>query len=191
LNTSFIRELHEIAVITTYSGRHIDALRPTAELIVIDDIAASLARQNRFIGHTNRDYKVAEHCILGLDYCTPQARFEFLMHDAAECLLGDAAGPIKRLSGMKFFRDLEAAWDEVIRERFGIGVKHTKEVHAIDQRMLVTEQRDLQGRRPISTDKFKPFPMHLPAVAPSSDHLQERFLALFYELARQTEGAIR
>jgi 5'-deoxynucleotidase YfbR-like HD superfamily hydrolase len=113
------------------------------------------------------------------------------MHDAAECLLGDVAGPTKVLQGMKFYCDLESSWEEVIRERFGIGRKHAKEVHTVDKRMLVTEQRDLQGRRPISTDKFKPFPMHLPPVSPSSEHLQERFLDLFYKLAAQTEGAIR
>ena len=92
---------------------------------------------------------------------------------------------------MKFFRDLEAAWDEVIRQRYGIGPKHAKEIHTIDQRMLVTEQRDLQGRRPVPTDKFKPFPMLIPPIAPSSEHLQERYVEMFYKLAAQTEGAIR
>lgn len=191
LTKNALNELQEIAVITTYSGRHIDLLRPQASLLLIDDIAASLSRQDRFIGHTHRDYKVAEHCILGLDYCTPAARFEFLMHDATEYLLGDVAGPMKALSGLKFYCDLESSWDEVIRDRFGMGRKHAKEVHTIDKRMLVTEQRDLQGRRPVSTDKFKPFPMHLPTIAPSSEHLQERFLDQFYKLVAQTEGAIR
>lgn len=191
VSKSVSSELQESAVITTYSGRHIDLLKPEPSILLIDDIAASLARQDRFVGHTHREYKVAEHCMLGLDYCIPAARFEFLMHDATENLLGDCAGPLKRLAGMKFYRDLEAVWDEVIRERFGVGRKHSKEVDTVDKRMLVTEQRDLQGRRPISTDKFRPFPMSIPAIAPSSEHLQERFIDMFYKLAAQTEGAIR
>lgn len=191
LPKAIVMELQESAVITTYSGRHIDLLRPDPAVILIDDIAASLARQNRFVGHTSRDYKVAEHCLLGIEFCVPAARLEFLMHDATEGLLGDCSGPLKALAGMKFYRDLEAAWDDAIRQRFGIGRRFAKDVHVVDQRMLITEQRDLKGRMPVSTDKYKPFPWVLPARSLSSEQLKVQFLEEFYALVARTEGAMR
>lgn len=184
-------EAEASAVITTYSGAHIDLLNPDPALIVIDDIAAALAKINRFCGHTPRDYSVAEHLLLGVDYVVPEHRFKWFTHDFSEAYLGDVSGPLKRIAGMEVYRTLEAKWEIAIGMRFGIPEKGWKEVKGIDQRMLVTEQRDLMGRRPLSIDKFKPFDMHIGPVAMSSAHLQERFLATFYALAAATPGAIR
>lgn len=182
-------EAVETAIITTYTGRHIDLVQPDAAAIHIDDIAASLAKVNRFTGHTHRPYTVAEHLLLGVEYCTPEAQFRYFTHDFSEAYLNDISGPMKALRGMQFYRQLEAAWEEVIAERFGLTSKGAKEAKVIDARMLITEQRDLFGRRPVSTDRHKPFALHIGPVAPSTDWLQERFLATFYALAKDTDGA--
>src|ERR1700738_3596596 len=90
----------DASVITTYSGRHVDLLHPHPECIHIDDIAASLAKLNRFAGHTVREYSVAEHLLLGLDYLQPEHRLRWFAHDFSEAYLGDASGPLKRTAGM-------------------------------------------------------------------------------------------
>jgi uncharacterized protein len=181
----------EKCVIDMWSGTRIDLLNPDPALILIDDVAAHLAKINRFVGATHREYTVAEHCLLGLEFCTRGARLEYLMHDSPEAYLGDVSGPLKRLFGMRFYRDLEESWRLAIAERFGLKQKTPAEVHEIDQRMLVTEQRDLRGRRPLSTDSHKPFRTHLPAVAPAQDQLREEFLMAFSFYAGQTGGAKR
>jgi uncharacterized protein len=181
----------EAAVITTYTGRHIDLVCPQPEQIHIDDIAWPLCSAARFVGHTARMYTVGEHLLLGVDYCTPEARLAYFSHDFAEAYLGDVSGPLKRMFGMQFYRDLEAVWDGAICDRFGLPRKRPKEVELIDRRMLVTEMRDLSGRRPQSTDKVKPFPMHLSPVERSREHLAEQFLAMFYDLVGKTPGAKR
>lgn len=187
------RENHESCIIRTWSGKEIDVMHPDPEAILIDDIAASLARQNRFGGHIQREsYTVAEHCLLGLPFCEPLHRFEFLMHDASEYVLGDVKGPIKRLLGMQFYRELELIWTGMIALRFGLHVPAPpREIHEVDQRMLMTEQRDLLGRMPLSTDKFPPFPMRIPSEAPSATLLQRDFIDAFDCLVKKTPGAKR
>lgn len=178
----------EKVTIKTYTGRYIDLLNPDPEMIHIDDIAASLPKLNRFNGHTFRPYTVAEHCLLGVEYCTPPNKLEFLMHDSTEAYLGDIAGPLKRTELFAGYRELEAKWWAAIAERFGLRVSLSKEVHTVDKRMLVTEQRDLVGRRPQSTDAYKPF---IQPIGLEPYGLQEKFLAKFYELVGVTVGAKR
>lgn len=178
----------ETAIITTYTGRHIDVLQPEIADIHIDDIAASLAKLCRFNGHVSRTYTVAEHSILGTNFCIEANRLAFLMHDAPEAYLGDVMGPAKETSIFSEYRALEDRWWLKIASRFGLQEKLPKEVHAVDQRMRITEQRDLKGRRPQSTDAYKPFPMTLPTQC---EGVEEKFLAMFYQLVGTTLGAKR
>lgn len=183
---------HSGAVITTFSGRHVNLLHPDPSLIAIDDIAAALSRVARFVGHTQRTYTVAEHLLLGVEFCTPAARLRWFSHDFTEAYLGDVSGPLKNVPAMRWYRDLEAKWDRAIRDRFGIPTSPSiaREVRAVDQRMLATEMRDLKGVRPLSTDPHQPFALQLPAAEPHAELLRERFLAKFEELVAGTEGAI-
>jgi len=178
-------------ITTLLAGRSIELLYPCIADIFIEDIACSLAKLNRFNGYTSRVYTVAEHCLLGLDYLPAWERFEFLMHDATEAYLGDVSGPLKALDGMGFYRDLEERWRLAIAERFGLKKKTPGGVKVTDQRMLVTEMRDLRGRRPLWGDKVKPFPQHLSAKETSAELLEQRFLEVFAHLSSQTQGARR
>jgi hypothetical protein len=182
------------AIITTRSGRHVDLLAPAemVSLIDIDDIAYALSKINRFNGHTTRLYSVAEHCLNGVAYCLPQHKLEFLLHDATEAYLGDAVGPIKGSHVFTEYRKLESSWWAAIAGRYGVRFELPKEIHEVDKRMLVTEQRDLMmGRAPSSRDPFLPFSGILSPVAQHCDEIAQRFLAKFYELTRITVGAKR
>jgi hypothetical protein len=185
------QELEADCIIRTWSGLDVDLRFPTVEMILVDDIAAALANVHRFGGHTRRPYTVAEHCLGGLEYSLPQYRLEFLMHDAPEAYLGDVTGPLKRMCGMDFYRELEGRWAALIAARFGLATELPREVKEIDQRMLVTEQRDLCGRMPLSTDKFPPFRMHIGQVAPDAEMLRREFLDAFEFLVKKTPGARR
>ncbi len=178
-------------VIRMWSGQDVDLLNPSPEVVLIDDIAAHLAKINRFVGATSRTYTVAEHCLLGLDFCLPGTRLEYLMHDASEAYLGDVSGPLKRMLGMQFYRDLEVSWTNAIVERFGLKAKLPAEVKEIDRRMLVTEQRDLCGRQPLSTDRSAPFSWRIPQRERTSEDLRLDFLFAFSFYASKTEGARR
>lgn len=183
------------AWVTTYTGRDIDLMSPETVDIGIDDIAAALSKTNRFGGHSFRPYTVAEHSLLGAEQCTPPCKLEFLLHDATEAYLGDIVGPLKATPMYAGYRELEARWWDAIALRFGLRIgtpsKLSKEVLLVDRRMLLTEMRDLTGRRPVSTDGYKPFPMTISPVAPQAELLQERFIETFYGLVSSTVGAKR
>jgi uncharacterized protein len=171
------------------TGQALDLRQPDPALIFIEDIAASLSLLNRFTGYTSRPYTVGEHCLLGLEFLPAWDRFEYLMHDASEAYLGDVSGPLKHLEGMAYYRELERAWMKAIRERFGMKKEQPAIVTLTDQRMLVTEMRDLRGRRPMWRDKVKAYPMVIPATAPAPQLVERDFLEEFERLARATEGA--
>ncbi len=182
----------ETAIIKMRSGRHVDLMRPEdcVHLIDIDDIAYSLSRTNRFGGHTSRSYSVAEHCILGVGQSLPENQLAFLLHDASEAYLGDIAGPLKRSAVFAEYRALEERWQAAICNRYGLR-GDAKKVHETDKRMLVTEQRDLTGRAPASSDPYLPFAMQIPQTMPDPNWLAECFVAKFYALTKVTVGAKR
>ena len=187
----FKQQEEQRAVIKTRSGKYINLLEPQwmIDLIDIDDIAHALSKNNRFGGHTSRPYTVGEHSLLGVPYCQPANRLEFLLHDAPEAYLGDTVGPLKRTGLFDAYRELEERWWHAIAERFGLRRDLPREIHEVDKRMLVTEQRDLMGRPPSSSDDYKPFVMSIPAAAPSCDETARRFIAKFYQLTKSTVGA--
>ncbi len=101
--------------IQTHSGMAFDLLNPLPGMVVLDDIAWSLAHVNRFTGHACRPYSVAEHSInvaarVEKDFCDTTGVFTTkrvreqrslclaaLLHDAEEAYLGDMSSPFKAL----------------------------------------------------------------------------------------------
>ena len=151
-------------LIQTYTGKLIDPLEPSADVVDIVDIAWSLAHTCRFRGHCLRYYSVAEHCLRGYVYLLERDHLRFLLHDASEAYMMDAQGPIKvwmwfeqeevtamGRDGMWRYKQIEREWTSVINNVFGIepddqGVAAVKYV---DERLLATERRDLM--RPTAT----------------------------------------
>lgn len=148
----------------TASGRDLILARPDA--ISIEDIAAHLAKINRFNGATRQPYSVAQHSVLvarilalaGHDAAT---QLWGLLHDAHEAYLGDMATPVQwHLFGNvekarnvlpSVWEEATTAMDEAIIAAFGLTVTAVmrREVLLADKRALVTEWRDLmQGPCP-------------------------------------------
>ena len=87
--------------IQTGSGIAFDLICPTREMVNFKvDVAESLARIARFIGHVRSGtYSVAQHCVMGADEIyretgNKELAAAFLLHDAHEAYMGDIATPI-------------------------------------------------------------------------------------------------
>lgn len=116
---------------------------PLAEDVCIEDIAHALSHLCRFTGHVRTFYSVAEHSVRVSYLCAEQHQLWGLLHDAAESFIGDMNRPLKYSPGLESFREYENNNSRVIMASFGLGTKEPAEVKAADNRLLVTEQRDL------------------------------------------------
>jgi len=130
-----------------YSGRRFWPLDPRPQDIDIRDIAHSLARLNRFNGHTTYSYSVAQHSVLVSRLLPSPFKLFGLMHDAGECYLGDVITPIKMLI-RDFYEPVEekvmlaVAWKYGFESAFVDPVARLA-VKQADTVMLATEARDL------------------------------------------------
>jgi hypothetical protein len=137
----------------TATGAKID-LNFIADLnaISILDIAAALSKINRFTGHTNRLYSVAEHSlhvchVMERDLAVrhPKALLAGLMHDAHEAYVGDISTPLKHVLGEPW-EALERRVEYAVRARFDVvAPSHTylPQIKHADLIMLATERAAL------------------------------------------------
>jgi hypothetical protein len=117
---------------------------PEPRDIDIRDIAHSLARINRWNGHTSRSFSVAQHSVLVSRLLPDRLKLFGLLHDAGECYLGDIVTPIKRLF-RAFYEEFEEATMRAVASKFGFDM--SREARALVKRadlvLLATEVRDL------------------------------------------------
>lgn len=86
----------------TLSGKILNLVHPTSDMIDINDIASGLANNSHFAGQTPYFFSIAQHCVMVCDaYCfqNPEAsnsmKLLALLHDAAEAYVGDVIKPLK------------------------------------------------------------------------------------------------
>lgn len=143
----------------THSGKMFYPTDPREEDIDIEDIAHALSHICRFAGHCNTFYSVAEHSVRVADEVHRQSRgvpardvcalvLHGLLHDAAEAYLVDIPRPLKMAPGLEYYRAYERTLERVIFRRFGLPDEIPAVVKQADQRLLVTEGRDLLGPHP-------------------------------------------
>lgn len=91
--------------IQTYTGRRVEPLALTPEMVCLEDIAHALALQTRYTGHCREFYSIAQHAVLvshlvealGGDLAS---QWWGLHHDDAEAYLGDWPRPVKGSIGI-------------------------------------------------------------------------------------------
>ena len=105
------------------------------------DIAWALSRINRFGGHTQRPYSVAEHSVLVSKLVAPEHRVAALLHDAAEAYIGDIVGPLKAM--LPEIASIEQRIHEAVCARFGVSAEIPEVVHEADRVALATEATQL------------------------------------------------
>jgi hypothetical protein len=128
---------------TSLKGHQIYPFDLRPEDIDIEEIAGALGNLCRFGGHLMRFYSVAQHSVLVSRAVTPDLARLGLLHDATEAYCSDMVRPLKRSPEMHAFRDLEDALWCVIAVRFDLPVEIPLAVKEADNRMLITERRDL------------------------------------------------
>lgn len=133
--------------IVTYTGKKFYPLNPRIEDIDIQDIAHALSNICRFTGHVRSFYSVAQHSLLAAQYAPNWLKLSMLLHDASEAYLCDLSRPVKHAEGkngpvMAAYLGFEARLQALVGERFGVSFDDPL-VHEIDNRMLMTERRDL------------------------------------------------
>lgn len=106
----------------TVSGRIVDLLNPSPDMITLEDIAHGLAHNFRWNGHTYRGYSVAEHVLRVTEKVSDRAKPYAVFHDSEEAYWDDMIRPLKMvlkeegsslIAKMKYMR-------LVILSKFGI-----------------------------------------------------------------------
>lgn len=186
----------------TAFGRKFFPLDPRPEEVALEDIAAHLARINRYNGAARLEcYSVAEHSVLMANslfirYGDPLLAYQGLFHDAPEAYIGDMVRPLKR--NMPAFVEAEAPVYRAIVEAFPVLLKShgnvlntvyelDARVHDADNRILVDERR--QAMRPSPNtwgiDHLEPLGVTIYGWCPTV--AEEQFLAhelFFREFAK-------
>jgi uncharacterized protein len=170
--------------IETYSGKKFWFLKPTPEMIDIDDIAHALAMQCRYTGHVKHFYSVAEHSVHVSNLA--KNKLEGLLHDASEAFLTDIASPIK--PHLANYKSMEETIMVAIGKLYGFNWPVSQDTKDADSTQLKTEARHLlpSGGR----DWLHEFPtQRVRGVAPkcwTPDQAKMAFLERFYELTEDT-----
>lgn len=163
-------------------------LRP--EDVDITEIAHSLSMLCRFNGHCREFYSVAQHSLLVASVLPPEHALAGLLHDATEAYCGDMIRPIKR--ALPAYRDMEKGIWYAIASRFGLPNDLPAAVKEADDRMLVTERRDLLASHPAPwAEEFSKRMPYDFSIEPLPSALARReFLAMFTRLSggRLKEG---
>lgn len=137
-----MRDIVKDPWIQVYSGRVIGLLNPTADDILLADIAHGLSNICRFHGSCTVFYSVAQHSVGVSSLVSRENALWGLLHDASEAYLGDVARPLKIFLNGKY-RKLEELFMKVICEKFDIPEREPPEIKEADNNMLLTERRDL------------------------------------------------
>lgn len=131
--------------IQTHNGVHFHLRDPREADVRLDDIAWALSSLNRYTGHADPRYNVAEHSVHVMRYLAwmgwpAHVQAGGLMHDAAEAYVGDVAKPLKVLLEPAYSQ-IEHRIAAVIENRFGLRLRADERAaikHA-DLVMLATE----------------------------------------------------
>ena len=130
--------------IETFTGRQFHFSAEDPDEVAIEDIAHALSLLNRYNGHTQRPYSVAEHCVLMAQYVesvpgtVPADVLTTLLHDASEAYIGDMTRPLKGLFPQ--FKVLEEKIHELVALKFDTQYPHPDWLKELDMRILTDER---------------------------------------------------
>jgi hypothetical protein len=148
--------------VQTFTGLAVHPFSPEPSEIKLEDIAHSLSLICRFNGHCRVHYSVAEHSLRCAEKAPKKLRCKIRLHDAAETVLGDIVRPVKgRLCAWddaQELRRIKEIEEQILRTIFiALEVEwptdqEWEQISYIDNRMVMTEGRDLMVKPPIPWD---------------------------------------
>jgi hypothetical protein len=128
----------------SHSGKKIDLATITADDICLEDIAHHLTKICRYGGALALDlhYSVANHSLVLYDYALAngyniELRRALLMHDAAECYLGDIVSGLK--DHLLDYKLIEGRVEKIINDKYGISNYYESEVKYFDTCIVLDE----------------------------------------------------
>lgn len=166
----------------SYTGKLVFPLDPREEDFDIIDIAHALSNLCRFGGHVKTFYSVAEHSVYVSYHTKPKEALVGLLHDASEAYLVDMPRPIKTY--MPQYRDIEENLQRFISQKFGLTWPFPASVHTADNRILVSEMRDLMTSVTPWPGMPKAYKDTIVGLAPKK--AEKLFLARYDELTKET-----
>lgn len=117
-------------IMQTYTGKQVDVRNIQPEQIDIRDIAHALATTNRFGGHVEYPYSVAQHSLYVMQILPPELKFWGLAHDMGEAYLGDVIHSVK--IRLPEFKKLEDDLMEKLASHFGLCWPDPPEIRVAD-----------------------------------------------------------
>ena len=128
-----------MSFIQTFTGKAVNPLDIELTSIDLIDIAHALSNICRFTGHVRSFYSVAQHSVLVSQHTEDE--MWGLLHDASEAYLCDVARPVKHQ--LPQYKAIEHSLMSRIARRYHLTEHMPADVKDVDNRMLVTERRDL------------------------------------------------
>jgi len=165
------------------TGQFCELFYPDPKVVRVEVMAAALSKLCRFNGHTRTFYSVAQHSVLVSQNCVDPKHA--LFHDASEAFLGDVIRPIKYTENMAPYLAAEKVWQRVIFQTLGLDPEMPNSVKLADNRMLMTEFRDLFNRTPqlLLDSQIEPY-SHFKIRTLDPRDAEELFLERWEELER-------
>lgn len=157
------------------------------------DVANSLAKLNRYIGHTIEPYSVGYHSLIVSRLCEihgPVVALYGLLHDVAETVVGDLSYPMKQalgFEGLHQFRAIEHAAEKALFKVLGVHWPVPPDIAKLvkdqDWVAAATEKRDLLPPCDRSWDML-PYDPAFGRIMPSTNwkHIADTWLKRFIEL---------
>lgn len=168
--------------IQTFTGKQFFPLEAHLEQIDLRDIAHALSLQCRFNGHCRSFYSVAEHSVRVSRAVEPEHALWGLLHDAGEAYMGDLPRPLKEQ--LPQFIAFEQQLLEIIAHRFDLPWPIPAPVVEADNRLLVTEARDLMAPPPASWGMEAIQPLAEPIEPWSAPQAEREYLDRYAQLTR-------
>ncbi|MCK5015714.1 MAG: hypothetical protein KAS32_01470 [Candidatus Peribacteraceae bacterium] len=148
------------AVIVTQSGREVNVLNPTSEMICLEDAAYALSNLCRYTGHCNPAYSVAEHCV----HCSYipediQLQRACLLHDLAESLINDLSSPLKEV--LPKYKEIEENILCVVFSKYGLNsiAPWDIRIKEVDMAMLRIEINELMPKSKAFDSVYETYPV--------------------------------
>lgn len=149
-------DLNLPGITVSYGGSSFNIFGLKLKNINIHQVAISLARQPRYMGHTKHSYSIAQHSVRGAEALLLMGyvneAIAFLFHDAAEAFISDISTPLKRyLDSEGKISEIETKLDFQIFKFFGIEIEWLQSplIKFVDKNLAQEEMTVLMAHQEI------------------------------------------
>lgn len=136
--------------IRTNDGRLVDPFDPKPEDVRPKVLIHALSQINRFTGHADWPYSVAQHTIVLYQHVPTELRKAALVHDFSEAWFNDLASPVKKRNVVYKRHEKRAA--AFIAEVLGVTAYELQELDWFDKAIYIDERNALFKNRKVDVN---------------------------------------